>query len=346
MLLLAIALSAQLSPTVSGAEYKQPQLAVSRDLTAVAFGSGNAIYFAASRDGGRTFAPPVKVAQPRFVALGRHRGPRIAITPASIVISGVTGELGGGKDGDLTAWRSTDNGKTWSGGVRVNDTVSSAREGLHAMAADANGAYYAAWLDLRGKGTRLFGATSVDGGATWSKNALVYESPDGTICQCCHPSLAAGNGAVYVMWRNALGGNRDMYVAQSSDGGRTWTRGEKLGNGAWELNACPMDGGGIAIDAQGKVVTAWRRKNEIFQDRPGAPEARVGAGKDPAVAATPRGVYLAWSDAQGAVARTPSAAEPILLDPKGGYIQLAALSDGSALAAWESGGNLSFAILK
>ena len=35
----------------------------------------------------------------------------------------------------------------------VNDVPDSAREGLHAMAADANGNLFAAWLDLRSKGT-------------------------------------------------------------------------------------------------------------------------------------------------------------------------------------------------
>ena len=39
------------------------------------------------------------------------------------------------------------------------------------------------------------------------------ESPDGTICECCDPSLAAmGHGEFAVMWRNKLGGSRDLYT--------------------------------------------------------------------------------------------------------------------------------------
>ena len=29
-------------------------------------------------------------------------------------------------------------------------------------------------------------------GAAWSKNALVYRSPAGNVCECCHPSVAFG----------------------------------------------------------------------------------------------------------------------------------------------------------
>jgi hypothetical protein len=82
------------------------------------------------------------------------------------------------------------------------------------------------------KGTTLFGARSRDGGKTWSKNVLIYESPEGTICQCCHPSVAIGAGReILVMWRNWLNGARDMYLARSKDG-VTFTKAEKLGVGA------------------------------------------------------------------------------------------------------------------
>jgi hypothetical protein len=345
MLSLTLALAAQILPP-AGMEFKQPQIAVSPHLVAATFGSGNAVYFSASRDGGRSFGKPVKVAEYPKLFLGRHRGPRIAIGAQSIVISAIVGKLPGGKDGDLVAWRSTDGGETWSKGVRVNDVTASAREGLHAMASGGNGLLYASWLDLRGKGMQLYGASSHDGGATWSKNLLMYRSPDGTICQCCHPSLAIdAKGWVYAMWRNALAGNRDLYLARSTDGGKTWGEAEKLGVGSWQLNACPMDGGGVALDARGNIVTVWRRQNEIFQGPPGVAEAPVGAGKDPAIAAGKSGVFLAWSGAAGLVARTPAAGGIETIDPKGAYIQLAALADGAVLAAWESGGAIRFRIL-
>ncbi len=50
------------------------------------------IYFTSSPDGGQTFLPPTKVADAGALALGRHRGPRIAILKDAIVISAIAGE--------------------------------------------------------------------------------------------------------------------------------------------------------------------------------------------------------------------------------------------------------------
>ena len=335
MLLLAFVLSIQ---------GQQPQLAAAGDTVGVTFGSGRTVFFASSRDGGRSFSTPVHVAETDGpLALGRHRGPRIAFSGSTIAISAI---VGGSQHGNLVAWHSRDGGRTWSSAVRINDAPASAREGLHAMTG-RGGQLYAAWLDLRAKGTKLYGAWSSDGGASWSRNALVYESPGGTICECCHPSLAIGeDGSIHAMWRNARDGNRDLYAASSRDGGRSWSEARKLGNGTWTLNACPMDGGGLALDQAGKPVTVWRRGKQVFEGQPGTPETPLGEGKDPALAMTGHGAFVAWTGASGLMARTPTQPEPVVLDPSGAYAHLVALGDGSVLAAWESGGNLSFEILK
>src|SRR5262249_15060624 len=148
---------------------------------AMVFGRGHSVMFAQSADSGRTFSKPVAVNRTPVLALGRHRGPRIVFAGGAMVVSAVagtalaTGEHAHGlpSDGDLLTWRSTDRGETWSRAVTVNDSPGSAREGLHAMAADEDGHLAAVWLDLRSQGTRLYGSFSKDGGATWSKNLLV-----------------------------------------------------------------------------------------------------------------------------------------------------------------------------
>src|SRR5690606_3684534 len=128
-----------------------------------------------------------------------------------------------GKDGDVLACRSADGGKTWQGPIRVNDAPNAAREGLHGMTSGSDGLLCCVWLDLRHAKTEVMSSTSRDRGATWSNNVLVYRSPDGSVCECCHPSVAIGRDQrVHVLWRNSLGGNRDMYVATSGDGGQTF----------------------------------------------------------------------------------------------------------------------------
>jgi hypothetical protein len=319
---------------------KQPQIAADGSTVALTYGSGSAVYFALSTDGGKSFGEAVKVAEAKHLALGRHRGPRIALTKNAIVISANVAEKGGGADGDLVAWRSTDNGKTWSKGKRLNDVAASAREGLHGMAANRDGVLFAAWLDLRAKTTQLYGTVSKDGGATWSPNRLVYTSPDGHICECCHPSVAvAADGTLYAMWRNWLQGSRDMYAGVSRDGGATF-QASKLGEGTWPLNACPMDGGGLVLDAAGTPVTVWRRIGSVFLDAAGKPESELGKGKDAAIAIDRGGkTYIAWTQGSAVVAKLPGQATIKTLAPEGGYVSLAGA--GPVYAAWESGGTVS-----
>ena len=69
--------------------YRQPQLAADARMAVLAFGAGDGVYFAASADHGKTFSAPVKVAAAGKLALGRHRGPRIALTARAIVITAI-----------------------------------------------------------------------------------------------------------------------------------------------------------------------------------------------------------------------------------------------------------------
>ena len=92
----------------------------------------------------------------------------------------------------------------------------------------------------------------------------VYQSPDGHICECCQPVAAVdAQGRVAVMWRNWLGGTRDLYLTTSADGGKTFAAAQKLGTGTWKLNGCPMDGGAVAFNPLGKPLAVWRRKKAV-----------------------------------------------------------------------------------
>jgi hypothetical protein len=337
-------LAASLGPMGPDAPAREPQLAVRGSTVMMTFGAGRAIYFSSSQDGGETFSTPVKVTEAPILPLTRHRGPRIAASGGAIVITAVTGKTlstgqhahGLPSDGDLIAWRSLDGGKSWSRGIAVNDEGGAATEGLHALASDGNGKLFAAWLDKRSaKGTKLYGAVSRDGGLHWSKNAMIYDSPEGTICECCHPSAAIDSeGNILVMWRNWLGGARDMYLTRSRDGVR-FTPPEKLGKESWQLNGCPMDGGGLAISGK-RVVTAWRRMEDIYFDEAGQPGRKLGPGKDVAIAASGGLVYAVWTSGGGIVSWSGSEIKG--LTKEGAYPVLAGLTNGGAVAAWEENG--------
>jgi hypothetical protein len=346
-LILAAALALNLGPMGPNAPAREPQLAASGATVALTFGAGSAIYFSVSHDSGSTFSAPVKVVQAGNLLLAHHRGPHIAISGKIIVISAITSNTasldahahGAGPEGDLFVWRSTDGGKVWSQAIRVNDVPNAPNEALHTLAADAKGNLFAAWLDHRtGKGTTLYGARSADAGASWTKNFLVYQSPDGTICECCHPSSAfAPGGEVLVMWRNWLDGSRDMYLARSR-AGEVFGQAEKLGMGTWKMKGCPMDGGGIVVSRQ-RVFTAWRREGTVYLAEPGGHETALGQGKDLAVGAGAKGAYVAWVSASGVELQGPGA-PPVTLSKDGTFPAITVLSDGAVVAAWQEGDSI------
>lgn len=367
MLLPALLLAIRIAPDSPDVAFKQPQITTDGRTIGVAFGSSDGVYFVRSGDGGKSFVKPVLVANGK-VMLGMHRGPRIAMTPGAIVVSAIVrqnatgtpataavehkgGDHAGHRppshalDGDLISWSSTDGGETWSSGIKVNDVPASAREGLHAMAA-GGGIVFSTWLDLRGKGTRLYGSISKDGGKTWSKNMLVYESPSGTICQCCHPSAAVDSkGNITVMFRNSLEGSRDMYVIRSTDRGQSFSSAQKLGQGTWVLNACPMDGGGVAVTDEGELVSVWRREKGIYTAGSRGAEKKLGTGKDPAIAVGRSGTYIAWTSASTIQLISPGKEDPATLSSEGAYPQLLPLPSGKVLATWEAKGTLAVEVL-
>lgn len=331
---------------------QQPQVTVDGEgAIHVVFGVGDEIRYCRSDDGGNSFAKPIALPTVHAMSLGMRRGPRVAATDAAICVTAIGGKQGKGHDGDVLALRSTDGGKTWSGPAQVNDVDDSAREGLHAMAAGPGGSLCCAWLDLRNRKTEIMASVSKDGGSTWSKNVLVYKSPDGSVCECCHPCVAVDpQGRIFVQWRNSLAGARDMYVASSADEGRTFGKAVKLGRGSWPLKACPMDGGAIAVAAPGKVATAWRRDKSIFLLLGGQREERdLGAGEQPWIAATADGPFVVWLKKRGAAAMllSPGASSPIELaahanDPA---ITSGPSGRGPVVAVWETQEGKSYKIL-
>jgi hypothetical protein len=309
---------------------KQPRVAVAADgLVAVVYGHGSEIFSRVSRDGGASYAEPVRVGEAAKLMLGMRRGPQIAASATGFAVTAIS------KDGSLLAWRSADAGRTWTGPVTVNDRPGSAREGLHALAAGARWTH-AVWLDLRDERMKIFASRSTDAGRAWEPNRLVYESPDGAVCECCQPSVAADDrGGVVVMWRNSLGGARDMFLVRSNDGGRSFGDAGKLGHGTWPLRACPMDGGGVAVIGE-QLTTVWRREDVVYSAAPGAAEETLGKGRNAVVALSDGTVYMAWQTPENEIVlkRSGAAAVPV---GRGRFAAIGAAANGKGpvVLAWE-----------
>jgi hypothetical protein len=340
------AMAAELVIAVQGthdAMPKQPQAAIAADGTVhVIYGVGERVYHVTSIDGGRSFLTPREAFRVTNLSLGRRRGPRLAIAGNTLVISAIGGVQGKGRDGDLQAWRSTDGGETWQGPARVNDVADAAREGLHGMAAAPDGTLWCTWLDLRDKRMQLFASKSTDGGASWQPNLLVYQSPDGNVCECCHPSVIANGDGIHFMFRNSLDGNRDMYVVTSKDG-KTFPPAKKLGEGTWRLNACPMDGGMLAAGPAGSLLTVWRREGQVFAaSSSDKQETLLGRGEQPWIAGSGGKPFIVWLERRdGALwAKLPGSERPEKLDQAArDPVVVSAEGSGLVIACWESNFN-------
>ncbi len=346
VLCMALPLSGASEPTVIASGHgpltpKQPQAAIGADGSVhVVFGVGDAVQYARSANG-RTFEKPKLAFRVPNMPLGMRRGPRVTIAKDVIVVTAIGGKVGKGRDGDVLSWRSADNGTTWQGPVRVNDTADSAREGLHAMASGEDGSVWCVWLDLRDKKSEVYAARSIDSGTTWGPNLCVYRSPDGSVCECCHPSVAVGKSGVHIMFRNSLAGNRDMYITSSADDGKSFAPASKLGHGAWSLDACPMDGGMLATTPAGSMQTVWRRDGNVYAAMAtDDPEEDLGQGQQPWIAANKQGSFIVWTSGREGdlMLLQPGSRVPKTLarDARDPMVVASANGKGAIVSCWES----------
>ena len=113
----------------------------------------------------------------------------------------------------------------------------------------------------------------------------------------------------------------------------------KVGSGTWTINACPMDGGGLAW-SRGQLIAAWRRGDDVFLSTPATSETLIGNGADIALATSNGGNYVACQKA-GKVLLWNAGRTQVLAEQGGGFPALVGLPEGGVLAAWEAGGAIS-----
>ncbi len=301
------------------------------------YGSGDSIMYTYLSAAEGNFSSPSLVAVLPDLAASHTRGPQIAVSEKGLTITACN------SGGDIYAYHN-DGKASWTNSARVNDVDTVAKENLMSLSGD--GLYnYSVWLDLRGNlHNKIYGARSDDGGKSWSKNILIYESPDTTVCECCKPSVIVKGDNVYVMFRNWLDGNRNMYLIKSNDRGDRFGNAEKLGIGNWKLNGCPMDGGGIAINDKGIIQTVWRREGKVYSAQPGLPEKEVGEGRDCAVEIAKNETAYAWVK-DGLVTVIRPNGEEVTLG-KGSHPVIKTLNEGLMICVWENDKQIHAAIVE
>ena len=232
----------------------------------------------------------------------------------AISVSYVVGKEVPGKRFPVSAMRfirSTDQGKTWTPPVTVNDGHEFGSHNFHALTAAADGSLLATWLDAREGHSGVWMSRSQDAGKTWEPNRPIYAEPT---CPCCRTSVAvAPDGTIYVAWRAILPGDvRDVVVTKSTDAGQTWAAPVRPRSDGWVYPGCPHAGPSLKVDAEGRVHVAW------------------WTGKEGEA-----GVYYARSEDEGKT----FAAQPIATGRRArpAHIQLAHAPTGVLYVAWDDG---------
>jgi hypothetical protein len=317
-------------PNAPGITGQQPNLAIdTKGIIRMVYGDGEKIYCVTSSDNGANFSKPLLVASLMGMHLGNTRGPQIASSATSSLIAAMD------KDGNIHTYRLEHAKKLWKKGANINDIPKSAPEGLMGLTADRNNNFYAVWLDLRSdKMNNIYFSTLQLKSMKWSKNKLVYRSPEGHTCECCRPNIIAKNNKLVITFRNWLAGSRDIYYASSIDMGKTFTKAAKTGMGTWKLNACPMDGGGVSIGEKGLVSTAFQRNGEIFYWNEKKAERAVGNGRGVSMAQNGSKTLIAWQEKDD-IKVLNLAKETTKVLGKGSQPRIYLLGNGKSLCIWE-----------
>jgi hypothetical protein len=322
---------------IAGINGRAPSLYAESKNVYMTFASGDSILYCQSSDNGKNFSAPLFVAALPKLGVGGGRGPQILSLNGQLVIAAAD------NTGNIYSFTKKLNAANWERGKAINDVPEVAKEGFVSLAGNNKGEVYAVWMDLRGNNkNKIAGASSKDGGRTWSKNRVIYQSPDSSVCECCKPSVVMRGERVVVMFRNWLNGNRDMYIIQSDDGGKNFGNAQKLGDGSWKLNACPMDGGGLVIN-NNNIQTIWRRQGNIYSCEAGKKEEMIATGKQCVIAGNDGKNFVAFVNDGKVYCRRPSGTRVEL--GSGGYPQVVAISVAVAFCAWEQDRKIYYSLL-
>ena len=220
-------------------------------------------------------APPVNVSGDKTSVNPHDQAPaQVLVGPRGTVyvIWSTRQEIAGRRfpASDLVMVRSSDGGRTFSTPVYVNDDHDGPPAGhtFHDATVGPDGTVYVSWIDSRGisaatvehaghrasdSDIRL--ARSNDGGQTFEPSVVVAT---GT-CPCCRSAVRVdAEGKVVVAWRQVFDDNiRDIAVAHSSDGGRTFSAPVRAHADGWEINGCPHSGPSIGAGDAGTLHVAW-----------------------------------------------------------------------------------------
>jgi hypothetical protein len=349
----------------------EPELGAS-----AAFDAHGRLWLVTARDGhvllqhsdnsGKTLSAPVEVNRvaEKIYDEGENR-PKIALGPQGQIYVTWSHPLEKPYTGYVRFARSLDDGGHFSAPVIVNHDLAPITHRFDALAVAGNGDVVVAWIDGRDEvaaktagrpfqGKSLYYTWSNDEGKTFAPERRLMEHS----CECCRIALAREpDGDIATFFRGVFGDDiRDHAFAVLRTDGKPAHPARATFEG-WHIAACPHQGPGLAIGADGVRHAVWYEASHgpaiwYGQLDPGHHPAHVlkigGPGASHAtVAVQDRDVWVAWNqvDAKGyqLMLRTSrdggdtfGAPRAIATSGAAVYSPQLLVRDGHAWAAWNT----------
>jgi hypothetical protein len=286
----------------------------------LAWMAGGHVLVARSGDNGQSLSEPVQVTRDKLnLDWGPDARPKIVVDRNGQIALAFSIFRDNAFNGEVLVSHSSDGGKSFAEPRPITPNNESQR--FEALALDADGTVFAAWLDKRNSvparengrkydGAGLFFAVSKDGGTTYGEARLMKDNT----CECCRLAIAFDRrGHPVIMFRDIFdGGIRDHAIVTFSD---LQTPGEiqRVSHDEWQIAACPHQGPSLSIAANGTYHVAWytngrvrkglfyassRDGGKTFSDPLPIGQANRGPSR-PFVLAGSHGVTMVWKEFDG-----------------------------------------------
>jgi len=117
------------------------------------------------------------------------------------------------RDGNIEVYykRSTDGGSTWGADARLTNNTADSR---HPSVASSGSIVHIVWDDNRDGYQQLYYKRSTDGGATWSADTRITNTPPFS----AYPSVSLSGTAVHIVWQDSRDGNLEIYYKRDPTG--------------------------------------------------------------------------------------------------------------------------------
>jgi hypothetical protein len=327
---------------IKGVVNANPSLAARGAFVAVAWGAstegrGTDVYVAVSRDGGASFAAPVRANfDPGEARLGAERPPVVAVispdrSSPDIAVLWTAGR----SDTTLKLARSTDGGRTFGRPQEIQAQGARGNRGWASMTAADDGSLHVVWLDHRetapapsaAAAPHQHGASAEqprDGAAAAQRSGLYYArlGPGALserliargVCYCCKTAVSTGpGGRVAAVWRHVYPGNlRDIAAATSTDNGGSFTQPQRVSEDGWSIDGCPENGPSVIIQGTAQHLV-W---------------PTVVAGREPAGA-----IFYAHSSDGRHFSKRLRVSAAANRDPE--HVQVIQADGGDLIVAWD-----------